>query len=229
MSDERATGPDRRAGGAARSRPPRARCASAPAKRLVDLAIGALLLLALSPVLLTVAAAVAAASRGPVLVPRVRAGLAERPFALLTFRADPATRTGRLLRRHFLDHLPELLHVVRGEMSLVGPRPVPLETAWSARGPERARSSVRPGMTGPWQIGGRSGLPWEERAVLDLHYLEEHWLGMDLSILARTALRAIRGRSPAARTPGAPGTPGRHTPGPRTPGRRTPGWRRPAL
>ncbi|ANW19463.1 UDP-phosphate galactose phosphotransferase [Streptomyces clavuligerus] len=174
-------------------------CVSAPAKRAVDLLGAALLLLLLSPALLTAAAAVAAGSRGPVLVPRVRAGLAGRPFAMLAFRTDPATRSGRFLRRHRLDHLPELANVVRGEMSLVGPYPIPLERAWSATGPERARTAVRPGMTGPWQIGGRSELPWEEMAVLDLHYLEEHWLGLDLAILARTVPVALRGRPAGGR------------------------------
>ncbi|MQS39055.1 sugar transferase [Streptomyces katsurahamanus] len=169
-------------------------------KRAVDL-LGALLLLLLgAPLLPAAAAAVALTSRGPVLVGSVRAGLADRPFTMLAFRTAPATRTGRLLRRRFLDRLPQLINVVRGEMSLVGPRPVTLARAASAVGAERARAAVRPGMTGLWQTSGRSGLPWEEAAVLDLHYVQEYWLGLDLLILARTGRMALRGRTPEVRT-----------------------------
>ncbi|MGW4032487.1 sugar transferase [Streptomyces sp. NPDC004838] len=165
-----------------------------PAKRAVDLLGGALLLLLLAVPLLALAAAIAATSPGPVLVHRQRSGRDGRPFAMRTFRMAPATAVGRLLHRHYLDHLPQLINVVRGEMSLVGPRPLPPDRILTAE--ERARSAVRPGITGLWQIGGRSGLPWEEMSVLDLHYVREHWLGMDLTILARTLPAAVRGRSP---------------------------------
>lgn len=163
-------------------------------KRAVDVVGGTLLLLLLAPALLALAAAVAVTSRGPVLVPLRRAGAGGRPFAMLAFRTAPATRTGRLLHRHYLDHLPQLINVVRGEMSLVGPRPLPVDHPLT--GTARARAAVRPGITGPWQIGGRSGLPWEEMAVQDLYYVREHWLGMDLAILARTAAIAARGLGP---------------------------------
>ncbi|MFF0445935.1 sugar transferase [Streptomyces sp. NPDC004609] len=166
------------------------------AKRAVDLLASVTLLLLLAVPLLALAATVAATSRGPVLVRRERAGLDGRPFPMLTFRTAPATRVGRLLHRHYLDHLPQLLNVVRGEMSLVGPRPLTPERTAALTGADRVRTAVRPGVTGLWQIGGRTGLPWEEMAVLDAHYVREHWLGMDLAILARTLPATARGRGP---------------------------------
>ncbi|MEO3972508.1 sugar transferase [Streptomyces sp. CAU 1734] len=168
-------------------------------KRAFDMIAGSALLLLLAAPLLVIAAAVAETSRGPVLVPRERAGLGGRPFPILSFRTDRGTRLGRALHRHFLDHLPQLVNVVRGEMSLVGPRPMPPSGPAPAPGADRARASVRPGVTGLWQVGGRSGLPWEERGVLDLHYVDEHWIGMDLAVLARTLPAAVRGRPPSRR------------------------------
>ncbi|MEW2630385.1 sugar transferase [Streptomyces sp. NPDC048389] len=176
-------------------------------KRVVDLTGAALLLLVLAPLLLTAAAAVAVTSPGPVLLRRERVGLGGRTFTMLTFRTGhpgAVTPVGRALRRHFLDHLPQLLNVVRGEMSLVGPHPLPPDALPAGLGPERARLAVRPGMTGLWQVGGRSELPWEEMTVLDLHYVEQHWLGLDLAILARTVPVAIAGRSVVHAAPAAP-------------------------
>jgi lipopolysaccharide/colanic/teichoic acid biosynthesis glycosyltransferase len=183
-----------------------------PAKRAVDLAGSLILLLLLSPLLLAAATAVALTSPGPVLIRQDRTGLGGRTFAMLTFRTltlrtwpdeQPCrTPVGRLLRRHFVDDLPQLFNVVRGEMSLVGPRALPPRQAARASGPlgaaDRARLCVRPGITGLWQLSGRSELPWEEMAVLDLHYVEQHWLGLDLLILART-LRAVLTGRPAVR------------------------------
>jgi lipopolysaccharide/colanic/teichoic acid biosynthesis glycosyltransferase len=168
-----------------------------PAKRAVDLAGSLFLLLVLSPVLLAAAAAVAVTSPGPVLHRAPRTGLGCRPFERFTFRTTRAGRitpVGGLLRRRFLDGLPQLINVVRGEMSLVGPPPLPVDRA--PTGPGRARLAVRPGITGPWQISGRSHLPWEEMTVLDLHYVEQHWLGLDLMILARTVPTVVAGRPP---------------------------------
>lgn len=172
-----------------------------PAKRAVDLAGSLILLLLLFPLLLAVAAAVAATSPGGTLTRQDRTGLGGRTFAMLTFRTQRAgdlgpTPVGRLLRRYFLDDLPQLINVVRGEMSLVGPRPPGPDDSDDA---DRARLGVRPGITGLWQISGRSDLPWEEMAVLDLHYVEQYWLGLDLLILARTLPTALAGR-PAARS-----------------------------
>jgi lipopolysaccharide/colanic/teichoic acid biosynthesis glycosyltransferase len=154
------------------------------AKRALDLLGGLALLTALSPLLAAVAVSVAVGSGTPgggVLRRRTVAGLHGRPFTMLTFRT-----------RGPLAALPLLLHVVRGQMSLVGPCPLaPGHRECAGEG--RRRLSVRPGLTGPWQISGRSELPWEERELLDLHYVDHHWLGMDLAILART-LPAVRRR-----------------------------------
>jgi lipopolysaccharide/colanic/teichoic acid biosynthesis glycosyltransferase len=178
-----------------------------PAKRAVDLMGSLILLLVLSPVLFAAGVAVALTSPGPVLVHGKRTGLGGRTFAMLTFRttrvtgpgrAGHLTPVGRLLRRHLLDGLPQLINVVRGEMSLVGPRPLPPRTSGPAPGADRARLGVRPGITGLWQISGRSELPWEEMTVLDLHYVEQHWLGLDLMILARTIPAAVAGRRPVS-------------------------------
>ncbi|MFF3288796.1 sugar transferase [Streptomyces sp. NPDC003023] len=176
-------------------------------KRAIDLTGGLLLLLLLSPLLLVTAAAVAASSPGPVLRRTDRVGRGGRTFAMFMFRSrhgDSVTAVGRALRRHFLDRLPQLLNVVRGEMSLVGPHPLPPRAGSVATGPERARLSVRPGITGLWQVSGRSELPWEEMAVLDLHYVEQHWLGLDLAILARTVPVAVAGRRPVHPAPVTP-------------------------
>jgi len=183
------------------------------AKRVVDLTGALLLLLVLSPLLLTAAAAVALTSPGPALRRRERVGLDGHTFSMFTFRTGHPVRTGhpgtvtpvgRALRRHFLDRLPQLLNVVRGEMSLVGPHPLPPDAVGAGLGPERARLAVRPGMTGLWQVCGRSELPWEEMAVLDLHYVEQHWLGLDLAILARTVPVAVAGRSVVHAAPVTP-------------------------
>lgn len=146
-----------------------------PAKRAVDLTGSLILLLLLSPVLLAVTAAVALTSPGPVLTRQDRAGLGGRTFAMLTFRTRRAgtrcsTPVGRALRDHFLDELPQLINVARGEMSLVGPRPLPPENSGPATGAGRARLGVRPGITGLWQISGRSELPGGDgRARSALH------------------------------------------------------------
>ncbi|MYS06714.1 sugar transferase [Streptomyces sp. SID6041] len=157
------------------------------AKRTFDLVGGLALLVALSPLLAAVAVSVTLGSATPgrgVLRRRTVAGLDGHPFTMLTFRTKSP-----------LAALPLLVHVVKGRMSLVGPCPLtPGHRECTGEG--RRRLSVRPGLTGPWQISGRSDLPWEERELLDLHYVDHHWLGMDLSILART-LPAVRRRRAA--------------------------------
>ncbi|MFH8837637.1 sugar transferase [Streptomyces sp. NPDC017868] len=154
------------------------------AKRAFDVAGGLVLLLVLAPLIAWAALSVTLGGSGPVLRRRTVAGLAGRPFTMLTFRT-----------RSPLAALPLLLHVVAGRMSLVGPCPLtPGHRECAGEG--RRRLSVRPGVTGPWQISGRSELPWEERELLDLHYVDHHWLGMDLLILART-LPAVRRRRTA--------------------------------
>ncbi|MCB5180275.1 sugar transferase [Streptomyces antimicrobicus] len=185
--------PPPRPAAAARARLRRAWAEHGSAKRVLDVA-GALALLALLglPLALT---ALALAPGGPPFVREVRLGRGGRRFRTWRFRASGGP-VAAVLDAYALDGLPQLLNVVRGEMSLVGPAP-----QGGAAHPDRLH--VRPGMTGLWQVGARSDLPWEEMALLDRHYVEHHWLGMDLAILARTprAVLALRRARRRARRP----------------------------
>lgn len=190
-------------------------------KSVFDLAGAALLLILLAPVFLAVALLIKVDTGGPVLFHQVRVGRCGESFRMFKFRTmrvdaeqrfeamrgrndhagvlfkireDPrVTRSGRLLRRYSLDELPQLINVLRGEMSLVGPRP-PL-AAEVERYPQdmRRRLVVKPGMTGLWQVSGRSDLSWEDSIRLDLRYVENWSLTVDLVILMRTALVVMRG------------------------------------
>jgi lipopolysaccharide/colanic/teichoic acid biosynthesis glycosyltransferase len=189
-------------------------------KRAVDVTGATLLIVLLTPVLIAAAAAVALDSRGPVLFRQRRAGLHGREFHVLKLRTmrvgserqrqalagsnetdghlfkireDPrVTSTGRWLRRFSLDELPQLFNVLMGHMSLVGPRPLPLEDS-AFTGDARNRLLVRPGLTGLWQISGRSDLSWDETLRLDLTYVDTWSLRLDLLILARTPAAVLRG------------------------------------
>jgi exopolysaccharide biosynthesis polyprenyl glycosylphosphotransferase len=190
----------------------------------MDRSVAALGLLALAPVLLAIAIAVRAESAGPVLYRQERVGHNGQPFTMLKFRSmvvdadrqvdqlrdsnisdgllfkmreDPrVTRVGRWLRRLSLDELPQLLNVLGGSMSLVGPRPpLPVEVARYDSSVSR-RLLVKPGLTGLWQVSGRSDLPWEEAVRLDLRYVENWSLATDLLIIGKTA-RAVLSRSGA--------------------------------
>jgi exopolysaccharide biosynthesis polyprenyl glycosylphosphotransferase len=187
-------------------------------KEVVDRAGAAALLALFSPLLLAVAVAVAVTSRGPVFYLQRRVGRAGREFTIVKFRTmvrnahalrtelvsandgagllfkmrqDPRiTRVGGVLRRWSLDELPQLLNVVAGSMSLVGPRP-PLPEETTRYGPDvRRRLLVKPGVTGLWQVSGRSDLSWEEAVRLDLRYVEDWSLALDATILWKT-LRAV--------------------------------------
>jgi lipopolysaccharide/colanic/teichoic acid biosynthesis glycosyltransferase len=170
-----------------------------PGKRWLDLAILVLLALPLLLVAGVSAAAVRLTSRGPVLFRQTRIGGGEQPFELLKFRtmidapdnplfpdADRITSAGRWLRRLSLDELPQLWNVVRGEMSLVGPRPtLPYQLElFDER--QRGRYRVLPGLTGLAQVRGRNEIDWAERVEHDLEYTERISLLLDLSILVRT-------------------------------------------
>ncbi|WP_330297662.1 sugar transferase [Streptomyces sp. NBC_00503] len=167
---------------------PGLRPARPPAKRVLDLLGAALLIAVLLVPLLLVAGLLYATQGAGVLVREPAAGLGGRAYGAWRFRVGKG-RAGAALERCALDGMPQLLNVVRGEMSLVGPRPEP-------RTDRPDRLLVRPGMTGLWQAGARSDLPWEEMDLLDRHYVENHWLGMDLAILARTPRAAWRHRRP---------------------------------
>jgi lipopolysaccharide/colanic/teichoic acid biosynthesis glycosyltransferase len=180
-------------------------------KRLLDVSLSALALLLLSPLMLGVALAVALESGFPVLFRQVRVGRGDREFGLYKFRSmvkdaasigpyhtasdDPRiTRTGRFIRRTSLDELPQLLNVLKGEMSLVGPRPdVPAQRALYTADDWRARCSVRPGITGLAQALLRSQATPQQRLDLDLRYVREQSLGLDLRILFWT-LGRLTGR-----------------------------------
>lgn len=193
------------------------------AKRAVDIVLGGLLLLALSPLLMAIAAAIRLSSPGPALFRQVRVGHRLNPFVILKFRtmyqdnddtvhrayvramltgeaapADPergiyklthdprVTRIGSLLRRTSLDELPQLINVLRGHMSLVGPRPV---LPWEAELFEprhRVRFAVKPGMTGLWQVSGRSVLTMQQALDLDVSYVRRRSMALDLVTLLRT-------------------------------------------
>jgi exopolysaccharide biosynthesis polyprenyl glycosylphosphotransferase len=184
------------------------------AKRSFDF-VGAIVLLALlSPLLALIAAAVRLTSRGPVLFRSIRPGIGGEPFACFKFRTmrtdaeqlqadlesfneasgplfkirrDPRlTRVGVLLRRYSLDELPQLLNVVRGEMSLVGPRPLPQRDFEQLEDWHKKRYLVLPGMTGLWQVSGRSELDFDDLVRLDFLYLERWSVGLDLAILLKT-------------------------------------------
>nr|WP_258571962.1 sugar transferase [Actinomadura parmotrematis] len=178
-------------------------------------------LVALSPVLLAVALLIGTTSRGPVLFRQTRVGRGGREFTVYKFRTmvadaetrkvelldgnendgvlfkikeDPRiTRVGGRLRRYSLDELPQLLNVVRGDMSLVGPRP-PLPDEVARYGDDvHRRLVVKPGMTGLWQVSGRSDLSWEESVRLDLRYVDNWSLAMDLQIIWKTWAAVFRG------------------------------------
>jgi exopolysaccharide biosynthesis polyprenyl glycosylphosphotransferase len=194
----------------------------AAAKRACDVAISVAGLLLLSPLLFGVALAIKLTSRGPVIFRQERIGLRGRPFTLLKFRTmvagadlmleklrdqneadgplfklrkDPrVTRLGRILRRYSIDELPQLINVVKGEMSLVGPRPplaeeVALYSDW-----QLDRLEVRPGITGLWQVSGRSDLSFEEYVRLDLFYVENWSIAYDLYILSKTIPMLVASR-----------------------------------
>ncbi|MGB0097887.1 MAG: sugar transferase [Solirubrobacteraceae bacterium] len=183
-------------------------------KRTFDLVLSIVSLILLSPLLLAIAIAVRLSSRGPAFYRSVRPGIAGRPFscfkfrtmrehadqiqddleplneksgALFKIRQDPRlTKVGRLLRRFSLDELPQLLNVVRGEMSLVGPRPLPMRDFERLEEWHKKRYLVLPGITGLWQVSGRSELDFDDLVRLDFLYLEQWSIMLDLSILLKT-------------------------------------------
>src|SRR5262245_1795611 len=184
----------------------------AAGQRALDVALAPALLVLLCPVFVPVTLAVALTSRGPVLFRQERRGLDGRPFRMLKFRTmradaesvsgpvfatpgDPrVTSLGRVLRRLSLDELPQLVNVLRGQMSLVGPRPLPLRDHALLEDWHRARALVLPGMTGLWQISGRSGLEFDDLVRLDFTYIENWSIWSDVSIIARTIPAVISGR-----------------------------------
>jgi len=191
-------------------------------KRGFDLFVATLGLLVLAPLFPLVLAAIKLDSRGPAIFVQLRAGRRAVPFRMYKLRtmtmdaedelaalisldalADPVfklrpdprvTRVGRFLRRFSLDELPQLVNVLRGEMSIVGPRPEEIEVVKRYRPEHRFRLDVKPGMTGPMQVYGRGDLTFSERLAVELDYVENPSLGRDLRILLQTIPAALRGR-----------------------------------
>ena len=191
-------------------------------KRAFDLVVSLVVVVAGIPLWLLIAAAIKLDSRGPVLYRDHRVGVGQRKFAMLKFRtmvADAAerqqaleerneapgalfkirddprvTRVGRVLRKLSLDELPQLANVLRGEMSLVGPRPLPLRDYRMLEPWHRKRYLVLPGITGLWQISGRSNLTFDDLVRLDFYYIENWSIWLDISILIKTPLAILSGR-----------------------------------
>lgn len=176
-------------------------------KRIFDILVAAISLLLLSPVILILAWLVRRSLGSPVFFRQTRPGLRGKSFEMVKFRtmrdaydehgkplpdSERMTSFGRLLRATSLDELPELWNVVKGEMSLVGPRPLlmeylPLYTVEQAR-----RHSVRPGLTGWAQVNGRNAISWEEKFALDVWYVDNQSFVLDLKILWMTVVRVLK-------------------------------------
>lgn len=191
-------------------------------KRVMDVVITSFGLLVISPLLALIAVLIKIDDRGPVIFKQTRIGIDGKPFTMLKFRSmctdaeqklatlkaqnegagplfkienDPrVTRMGRILRKYSLDELPQLFNVLAGAMSLVGPRPPLKSEVDEYADPVRRRLKVIPGLTGLWQVSGRSLLSWEESVRLDLRYVENWSIGMDLSILFKTAYAVLAKR-----------------------------------
>jgi exopolysaccharide biosynthesis polyprenyl glycosylphosphotransferase len=191
-------------------------------KRGIDCFVSLVLLILVSPLFLVIALLIKTTSAGPVVFVQERVGLNKRRFRMYKFRSmianaeqcvseihhlnevngpvfkirdDPRiTSIGKVLRRTSIDELPQLINVLKGEMSLVGPRPLPVrdyegfDQDW-----HRRRFSVRPGITCLWQVNGRSNLPFEKWMELDMQYIDQWSLWLDLKILARTVPAALKG------------------------------------
>ena len=191
-------------------------------KKAFDLVVSSLVVLIGLPLWLLIALAIRLDSRGPVLYHDRRIGVGEREFGMLKFRTmvqgaaelqdeledqneaegalfkireDPrVTRVGRFLRRLSLDEMPQVLNVLGGQMSLVGPRPLPVRDYRRLEAWHRKRYNVLPGITGLWQISGRSSLTFDDLVRLDFYYIENWSIWLDISILVKTLPAVISGR-----------------------------------
>jgi sugar transferase EpsL len=176
-------------------------------KRLFDLVAGLLLLCLFSPIMLGVAIVVSVKLGNPILYKQKRIGYQERTFTVFKFRtmknekdefgndlpdAIRLTKVGLLLRRLSLDELPQLLNVVKGDMSLVGPRPLLVRYLPYYSAEERKRHNVRPGITGYAQVEGRNMLDWNSRLKLDVEYVENRSFLLDLKIIIKTVGKTLK-------------------------------------
>jgi exopolysaccharide biosynthesis polyprenyl glycosylphosphotransferase len=192
-------------------------------KRLVDVAAAGVALVLLSPLLLVTALAIRLGSPGPIFFRQVRVGLHGAQFTLLKFRSmvvsaeaekaallalneaggplfkmkrDPrVTAVGRFIRKYSIDELPQLVNILRGDMTIVGPRPVlPAELA-QFKPSHRRRLAVRPGLTCYWQVGGRDDIGFEDRMRMDLQYVDNWSLAVDLMLILKTIPVVVTGRN----------------------------------
>lgn len=191
--------------------------------RTIDISIAGIALLLVLPIILAAALAIKLTSRGPVFFRQARAGKDGRPFSMFKLRSmyagadddkvlfrkhnqlptgpcfkmksDPrVTTVGRWIRRSSIDELPQLWNVLRGEMALVGPRPLPLDEVRTDSPEQRLRLAVKPGITCLWQVSGRTEIPYEEWLALDLWYIRNRSLALDLQIMVKTIPAVLSGR-----------------------------------
>lgn len=178
-------------------------------KRLIDFTVALVALIVASPVLLICALLIRLFIGKPVLFKQTRPGLNAKPFNMVKFRTmtnerdehgnllpdeKRLTRLGKLLRSTSLDELPELWNVLNGDMSLVGPRPLLMEYLNYYTKEEETRHKMRPGLTGLAQVSGRNNVKWDERLALDVKYVKEWSIWLDIKILFKTALQVIRSK-----------------------------------
>lgn len=190
-------------------------------KRVFDLLLAIPILILLSPVLAVTAVLVYIQLGRPVLFKQIRPGLHEKPFELLKFRTmtdargdhgkllpdtERLTSLGAFLRKTSIDELPELINVIKGDMSLVGPRPLLLEYLPYYTQRERLRHTVRPGITGLSQIHGRNYLPWDDRLEMDVQYVENISIFLDIKIILQTLIQVLK-RQDVEVVPGVVGPP----------------------
>ena len=191
--------------------------------RVIDVAVSCAALVLALPIMSLAAIAIKLTSRGPVFFRQPRAGLGQRSFTMYKFRTmyagadddkelfrefnslptgpcfkmknDPrVTAAGRWLRRSSIDELPQLLNVLKGEMALVGPRPLPLDEVRTDTPDQRLRLTVKPGITCLWQVSGRTEIPYDEWLALDVWYIRNRSLSLDLQILFKTIPAVLSGR-----------------------------------
>lgn len=176
-------------------------------KRTMDLVLSLVLLVMLSPILLVIASVIRLQMGAPILFKQQRPGKSGQSFYLYKFRtmtisnndnneplsdADRLTSLGRLLRKYSIDELPQLFNVLRGDMSLVGPRPLLMEYLPLYTPEQRLRHEVRPGITGWAQVNGRNAIDWEEKFTLDTWYVKNRTLILDVNILFLTIAKVFK-------------------------------------
>lgn len=176
-------------------------------KRIIDLTVSLGTLLLFSPIIFIVAVLVRIKMGSPILFTQERPGLNGEPFYLYKFRTmkdlkdsqgNPLsdelrlTSIGKFLRKYSLDEFPQLLNVVKGEMSLVGPRPFLMEYLPLYTKDQMVRHNVKPGITGWAQVNGRNAITWEEKFNLDIWYVKNHNLFLDFKILVLTAIKVVK-------------------------------------